>query len=247
MLQILEHIVPKYFANRKLTVLKLFHMIFETESVQSFLQQEFDRRIRTNPRYSLRAYSRSLGLSSGALSEILRAQRPVSLKVAAKVAKSLGFNAAEKKRLFELTNLDKQNSLMNTASFVETEINLEQKKLDEDTFHLVSEWHHFAILNLMDCEGFVWSASYIAKRLGVTMAQAQTAMNLLLRVGLVIQKQGKFQSVQDYVLAPDGITSEAIRSYHRQIMGKAIEALEVQNVAEREMSGIGFAVDPARL
>jgi len=205
--------------------------------------QEFSRRVRLNSRYSLRAYSRNLGLSSGALSEILRERRPVSLKAAAKIAKALGLNQAEAKRLYELVEAGRRKPLAQV--FVEER--LKQKQLDADTFHLVSEWYHFAILNLLDCEGFHWSASYIAKRLGLTAAQAQTAMDLLLRLGLVRKQGTQAIGVTDYVLSPSGIPSAAIRAYHRGMLEKAIHALEFQDIRERDVTGVGFAVDPARL
>jgi uncharacterized protein (TIGR02147 family) len=219
-------------------------MIFETDSVQTFLLHEFTRRVRLNPRYSMRAYARTLGLSAGSLSEILRSRRPLSLRAATKVAKALGLNGAETKRLYDLIDTDKRKILNPTAL---SEAALEQKQLDEDTFHLVSEWHHFAILNLLDCDGFLWKASHIAKRLGLTVTQAQMSMSLLLRLGLVRQKGSQVKGVQNYVLSPSGIPSAAIRKYHRQMLEKAIQSIEFQNVEERDLSGVGFAVDPTKL
>lgn len=225
----------------------VLQMVFETDSVQTFLSHEFSRRVRFNPRYSLRAYARALGLSSGALSEILRSRRPLSLKAATRIARSLSLNAAETKRLYELVEADKRKALGETEPLRKPDPRPEQKQLDEDTFHLVSGWQHFAILNLVDCEGFQWNASYIAKRLGLGIQQAKMAMELLVRIGLVRRQGTHVKCDQDAVLSPSGVPSAAVRAYHRQIMEKAIQALELQDIEEREMTGIGFAVDPSRL
>lgn len=222
-------------------------MIFETDSVQSFLMSEFSRRVRMNPRYSLRAFSRALGMAPGALSEILRQRRLLSLKAATKVAKALGLNDLEAKRLFELADIDRRKSLGETQFPPAVPVAATQKKLDEDTFHLVSEWYHFAILNLIDCEGFQWKAAHIAKRLGISPAEAQLSMNLLLRLGLVKQKGGQMKGCEDYILSPSGIPSSAIRAYHRKMLEKAIQALDFQSLDEREMAGAGFALDPRHL
>ena len=48
-------------------------------------------------------------------------------------------------------------------------------------------------------------------------------------------------------MSPDGVPSEAIRHYHRQILTKAIAALDEQAVDERLVSGITLATDPKRL
>lgn len=222
-------------------------MVFETDSAPEFLQQEFHRRVRMNPKYSLRAYARSLGLSSGALSEILNQRRPLSLKAASKIAKSLGLNQKESKRLYELVETDKRKSL-NLPETPQDQIdNADRKQLDVDTFHLISEWYHFAVLNLVDCLGFRWQAAHIAKRLGISLTQAQMAMRLLTRLGLVKKRNGRIICAKDYVLSPSGAPSAAIRNFHRQMLVKATEALEFQSVDDREVSGVGFALDPKLL
>lgn len=223
-------------------------MITESDSARNFIQEEFSRRVRINHRYSLRAFARSLGLGSGELSEILRNQRPISLKVAAKISKAMGFNSVEANKFFSLVDGEKRNSFIEDALPPIGQVSVEvQKKLDEDTFHLVSEWQHFAILNLLDCEDFQWNSSYVAKRLSISQTQAQLAMNLLVRLNLVYKKGEKYKGVQDFILSPTGVSSTAIRKYHCQMLEKAIDAIEFQKIDERDFSGVGFAVDPARL
>lgn len=218
-------------------------MVFESDSLETYLMQEFSRRVRVNSRYSLRAFARNLGLSPGALSEILRSRRPVTFKVAAKIAKALNLNEIEAKQLYQLAEISKRKALGYPAPKADR-AELSKKLLDEDTFNLISEWHHFALLNLLDCEGFQWKASYIAKRLGLTLSKARLSMELLLRIGLVRIKGSQVKAANDFVLSPSDVPSKAVRNYHRQILEKAKEALELQTIHEREMSGIGLAVDP---
>ena len=40
------------------------------------------------------------------------------------------------------------------------------------------------------------------------------------------------------------MSSEALRNYHRSILKKALESLDFQSFSEREISGIGLAIDP---
>jgi uncharacterized protein (TIGR02147 family) len=219
-------------------------MVFEADSVQSFLMQEFNRRMQLNPRYSLRAFARNLGLSPGALSEIVRQRRTLTLKNAAKMTKALGLDGAEAKQFYALLEADRHRSIGGQAKPGDTS---RRKKLDEDHFRLISEWHHFAILNLLDCEGFRWDASYIAKRLGLGKMQTQIAMKLLLRLGLVKQDGRQIKSRDDFVLSPENISSSAVRGYHGQLLNKALQALELQDIQERDFSGVGIAIDPKRI
>lgn len=174
-----------------------------------------------------------------------RKRRPLSLKAAAKISSALGLNASETARLYEMIEVEKRSSVEENPSAPIPFVS--QRQVDEDTFHLISEWQHFAILNLIDCEGFKWNATYIAKRLGLSPIRAQMAMNLLLRVGLVKKTDGRFQGVRDHVLSLSGTPSQAIRNYHKQILEKAAMAIETQSIDEREISGVGFAIDPKRL
>jgi len=217
-------------------------MDIDSESAPQFLLKEFARRVRVNPSYSLRAFARSLGLSAGALSEILRHRRPLSLKAAEKVIQSLGLKGIEADKLYSFVETERRKGVAQISRPAP-----KQKNLSEDAFHLIAEWHHFAILNLMDCEGFRWRETYIAKRLGLGISQAAMAMKLLLRLGLVKKKGDKVECAHDFVLSPADVPSDAVRAFHRQILEKALLALDLEKITDRDITGIGLAVDPARL
>lgn len=72
-------------------------------------------------------------------------------------------------------------------------------------------------------------------------------MDLLQSMGLVIEKNGRIIGATDFVISPAGVPSSAVRTYHGQILAKALQALELQSVSEREFSGVGFAVSPRSL
>jgi hypothetical protein len=59
------------------------------------LQTEFGERKRRNPRYSLRAFARDLATSHASLSQILRGQRRVSLRLALQLGRRIGISAQE--------------------------------------------------------------------------------------------------------------------------------------------------------
>lgn len=137
-------------------------MVFEAETDRDFLTSELDRRIKVNPRYSLRAYARALRMSSGALSEILRGRRSLTLRGATKVARALGMTATESMAFYELIHTDKRRELGDRERQTDEISGAREKRLSEDVFEAVSEWQHFAILNLLDCCDFRWESSYVA-------------------------------------------------------------------------------------
>jgi uncharacterized protein (TIGR02147 family) len=222
-------------------------MLLETATCKQFLGEELARRIRVNSRYSQRAFARQMGLSAGELSEILRGKRALSLRSALRVASALGLSPAETRHLITLAQLEKSVRYGADLAIDENEDVPSRQKLTLEMFHVVSDWVCFAILNLADTKGFRLDPAWIAKRLAVSQAEAQVSFDRLERVGLIERVDGLMRVTPDYVISPSGIPSEAIRNYHRQILKKAGDALDLQAMTEREFIGSGFATDPSRL
>jgi len=223
------------------------NVLLETDSCKAFLEDEFIRRTQVNPRYSQRAFAKQLGMSAGELSEVLRGKRNLSLKSAFKIARKLGLSTIEVERLIHLTQVEKARKVSDHSFLLERVKTPDSKQLTLDVFRIVSDWFCFAILNLAETKGFHLTPCWIAKRLGITRTEAQIGIERLKRVGLVEEKMGQWEVNTNYVLSPCETPSEAIRSYHKQILGRALEALETQSVSERDFSGIGFAVHPKHL
>lgn len=70
-------------------------MIKKTPHHIDILQAEYLRRKTSNPRYSLRAFAKFLGMSSPTLSRILSGSQEISLTAARKAIKKLQLNEAE--------------------------------------------------------------------------------------------------------------------------------------------------------
>jgi uncharacterized protein (TIGR02147 family) len=222
--------------------------VFESSSVHDFLRRELDRRLSTNSRYSLRAFARHLGMSPGELSEVLREKRPMSAKACQKVARALDLSPAEFKHLLVLaataTTERAERESGSPAPLRSPSVPLHLRRLDEDRFRLVSDWWCFAILNLLEVENFLWKSQEIAVRLGITQLQAQTAMDRLERLQLVRrQPPDRAVAAHDLVEHLSEVPSEAIRRYHRALLEKAVFALDSQSKEERDITGIGIAID----
>lgn len=223
-------------------------MILESTSCSQYLSEELARRIRQNPRYSQRAFARFLGLSPGELSEVLRGRRKLSLKSSFKISKALGLSAVEAKHLIFLIQKEQGSALGPEeipagSPFAE----IEKSTIGLDLFRLVANWYCFGILNLSECDDFRWDAQWIAKRLGISTTEVRVAVDRLERAGLIERKNGKLKVTKDFVLSPDGIPSEAVRSFHKQMLSKAAQALELQRIDERDITGVGFAMNPKHL
>lgn len=192
------------------------------------LKDELLKRQNKNPHYSLRSFAKFLEVAPGALSEILSGKRALSTKMTLKISKKLGLSNMEVKELFVEGNFQKRRELM----------------LESDLFNVISNWYHFALLNLIDTKDFVWSVTWISKRLGISVLQVKESLELLERVELIRKKENIYEVIEHGTIkSPEGIPSEAIKKYHDTILNKAKNSLYEQDIEERDISGISFVLN----
>src|SRR5207302_616070 len=106
---------------------------------RTILRAELTRRCQKNPRYSLRAFARALGMSHTVLSLILSGKRPVPRRTGARMAESLGLDPAQRRAFLSLG--DPEPGAAEDAAY---------ERMELDRFELISDWHHFAILSLLE-------------------------------------------------------------------------------------------------
>ena len=221
-------------------------MFFDTDDYRQVIKNEYERRSQTHRSYSLRAFARDLKIGPTHLNEVLSGKKGLSRVTAAQIASKLGLSEAEIDSFCDL--VDSKHA---RAKVKREAASLRVKNaahgtpihtLRIDAFHLISDWYHFAILQLIDVKGFRNDSTWIADRLGIFPSQAATALERLKRMDLVIEKAGRLRSVKAFVSTPD-VSSVAIRENHRQIRAKALLALESQTIDERDFSSVQMPIN----
>ncbi len=202
------------------------------DQIRVALQKEFIERCRRNPAYSLRAYAKYLEIDQSFLSKLLKGQRNVTREFAQSVGPKLGFKA---KQLHEL--LSKKAADM--SGFM---------SLTDDEFELLSEWHHFAIIELSKTDDFESEPGKIARRLGIHVETVRDALSRLERLGFIRPTDDGFQ-----VLSPNTTwsntkkTSSARRKFQRTLIEKSLDAIDHVPFDLRENGSVTLAVNKARM
>lgn len=203
------------------------------------LKSQFALRKERNPRYSLRAFARDLGLPQTRLSDILRGKYGISAVMAASIAARFGFTQKETEVFVLMVESRHARSRLGreTARAKLSELGrANDQRVSVDQFKVLSNWFHFAILELTRLDGFENSPRWIARRLGISIAEADGALKRLVSSGLLRAEAGKLVPSGGFVATPTDIASEAVKAYHEQILKKAQAAVRVQSVAERDLS-----------
>lgn len=209
---------------------------------RAFLQDEFNNRCRHNPHYSLRAFARDLELSSARLSEVLSKKKGLSREAADQLTTKLKLNPIEAEYFCDLVEVAharspvaREAAIARIRAFSPMD---SVKNLEMDSFKIVSDWQHFAILGLMHLKEFKSDPSWMGDRLGISHDTVLECLARMIRVQMVKYENGAYKPFKDYVAGPDGIPSEAVRKLHKQLLEKAIVSLETQSVDERDMSSM---------
>ena len=202
------------------------------------LNELLSERKASNPSYSLRAFARDIGLSAPQLSNVMSGKRGLSEGMASRVLAKLALDPREQswfktslKAKFSKSGKDRSEA-QNTVAALSAEV--ETKYLDLDLFRAVSNWYHFALIELIKIStGKNNSVSHFSERLGISETEINLALGRLMRLELISHPKKGYVASQDTVIADQGIPSEAVKNFHRQIIEKSIQAMALQTASER--------------
>jgi uncharacterized protein (TIGR02147 family) len=202
------------------------------------LNEILSERKASNASYSLRAFARDLDLSATQLSNVINGHRGLSPKKAVIVAEKLSLDDRQKEWFYESLRAkfspSKTQRLKAQSKVNELQSEPKAKFLDLDLFKVVSNWYHFALLELIKISVKEKNQiSFFSKKLGISEIEIELALGRLERLNLVEKSQKLWIVAQDAVIADQGIPTEAVRNFHRQILEKAIQALAFQSKDER--------------
>jgi uncharacterized protein (TIGR02147 family) len=213
-------------------------MVFQASTYRDFLKSTLSGSSGEREGCSMTALSRKIGVSTSFLSEVLSAKKSLSVELAFRIAVKLNLTDLETQYFCLLVQLDQETDPVFREELGKrlSAINPERAghDLSVDLFRIIADWYHFAILELTYLPGFRLDAAFIAGRLGITKLEAQAAIERLLRLELLeAQPDGRARKVHSYLVSESRVPNRALRNCHKQVLQKAIEALEAQTPEDR--------------
>jgi uncharacterized protein (TIGR02147 family) len=226
----------------------------------------FNERKNKNSHYSLNAYARDLGLSASLLSRVLSGSRALTLKQGMQIATVLEFSQSET-NLFVLGIIENSTSTAKISKKVRETIQKNAStaaesaalaldsplyvNYDLERFKTISQWYHLAILNLTFTETFQPNSDFISARLGISTAQAKSAIDRLIELGFLEESlDGKLRKTQANLYFKTERSELAMREYQSQMLDKAKAEMQKTNdkdFAQRLINSITFACTPEHI
>lgn len=180
---------------------------------------------RKNPRYSLRAYSKRIGVGFGSLSDLLNLKRDLSPQLA--------------KRILHTVSLDKEQ-MQRFAGLIERDLNKKVTMLPQEAQVMVENWYYFAVLNLLELDFSPKTSFQISMRLGLPEATVRKSLVFLLKGGFLKKVNDGFVVITNSWKTSDGISSESGRKAHLEGLLLAQRALVKLPLETRDITSFVF-------
>ncbi len=199
------------------------------------MKRTFADRCRKNPAYSLRAFSRSLGMDSSSVSAIMNGKRTLTIKSARKILSGLDI----------VNPVQAQTIISETFAEGKSETNYTQLTLE--SAEAIAFWQHYAIMALLQVKDFKALERNIAARLNIPLGIVWECLDRLEKLGLAKKANKGWELTGKNITTPTEIPSSILREGHRQHIDKAMQSLESDPIETRDISGITMAVSKSRL
>lgn len=221
--------------------------ILDYSDYKDFLLDEFQSRLSSNKRYSMRSFSKDLDLRPAALSDIMNGRYGLSSAMAQSIATNLGLKGKEAHYFVSLVDLKHGRSaaIRNAAEKKLREYGHRSENseaLDEDKLVLIRHWYYPAILELTHIVKHLVDANTVSARLGISIEDAREALAALEEKKCLKRIDGGYARTTDHNVAERSVATPVIQNFHKQILDLASQALPSQDIAKRKAISTVLAV-----
>jgi uncharacterized protein (TIGR02147 family) len=193
------------------------------------LREHFASLQKKNPRFSLRAFSKKMGISAGSLSDILSQKKKWQLSAtrAAKLLDKLELDPRVKNRL--------------RIKMGEAPVHI-VKPLSNDQFEILLDWRFFPILYSFDLHEKLGKPKAIAERLGIEVEEVEQIIEALLRRKFLEKgPDGRIRLPENYLHTTEEIPLHVVEQAHLAGLECAGKALRELPPERRDFTTVTFA------
>lgn len=215
-----------------------------SENISDFLswfQREYLNRRNKNSNYSIRAFALYLNIAAPTVSHLLSGKRKPSQKFVKNLFKRLNASPKEQEVILSSIKSSKVESEKLSAIAHYHQIAL-------DSFKVLADWYHYAILEMTSVKSFKSNFAWIANQLDLSVPEVQQAVERLIRLELLEEKGKSLVKTKSFVTNYDeGYTSSALKKLQRDLMLKALEAIDFTPSEDKDITSMTMAIDESKI
>jgi uncharacterized protein (TIGR02147 family) len=209
--------------------------------LRDILIMRFQSRQREYVGYSMRTFSKDLGIGTGTLSDFMAGKRRLSSKLISKLIERLVLNPTEKGRIALIQKLNVAQGQFGRDIPAELEIR------DENMAPLL-QWQTRAILSLIRLPQFNREPGWIAERLGISVVAAENAIQDLMQYHYIAETaDGRLIKTADNFKGTDGIPNSKVRESNIESLLIAQDAFEDMPNDQIDMYTTTFVLNESRM
>lgn len=228
--------------------------VFEFLDYRAFLRAYYAAEKVRRPAFSHRFFSRQAGLKSpNFLKLVMDGERNLGAETVPKFIHAIGLTGEAASFFADLVTFNQAETVAEKNRAFER-ISASRrfrsaKRIEGDLFRYLSHWYYPAIRELAARSDFQESAKWIASQLRpkIAPADAQSALNLLLSLGLLVrdEKTGKIVRGEPTLTTDhQTVRSLAVTNFHRQMLERASDSIESVKPIHRDLAALTVCVSP---
>lgn len=229
--------------------------IYEYSDPNLFFKDRWDHLKLKRPELSVRSLANYLDLKAhGPLHQMLKGKRKIAQSYIHKVADYLQLTEREKRYFDVLVKFSRAKGTIESDFYLETLKELKPKNLPNmeilDSYDIQKEPLHFFIMELAELGNLPNDHIAIRKKLVVnyTGLEVKSALGLLISNGfLVLDNQKMLKKTHKHLFSLQDKKNMALVKYHQKLSTLAYNAVENQDISDREFNGTAFNISRDRL
>ena len=167
--------------------------IKEFRDYRQVLRFELNEWCGQDRKHSLGDFARHIGLTASRLSEVLSEKKGLSRLSAQIIAGRLKYDAVETEYFCDLVeSKDARSSALREAA--KNRVNAKTGDREADLLQALSDWHHFAIMELTRVKDFKSTTHGISETLGIPVEKTAEALDRLMRLKVIKENSGNYRS-----------------------------------------------------
>lgn len=220
---------------------------------REYLQGLFLSLKSVDPEYSYQKFSEDLGLGSANAHGVIKGRRPLTQKAALKIASILGLAGVQKRYFLAMVEEMRAKTRGERDQAFAARMELRSKalptELDRKQLAFFEHWYHAAILEILRLPDSFDDIDWISKRIcpEISKQKVKESLDLLLVLGYLAKNQetGRLQPTDVTISSGNEVSGLAIQSFHRQMLGLSLDALDYLPREDRDISAITVTVSQA--
>lgn len=226
--------------------------IFEYIDYRAFLGDYYDAAKDNVSAFSYRYFARIAGYSSPSfLRHVIRGERNLSTESVEKFSGALGLDEEEAEFFRALVDFDQAETNQDRRRAFEAVASSRRfrqaRRIDSALFEYLSHWYYPAIREMIARPDFVEDPAWIAGQLqpNIEPEQAAQALEILFELELVVRAEGGQLRRGDPSLSTGHeVRSLAVASYHRQMLERAGDSIELIDRRWRDLAAMTVCISP---